>query len=166
MATAYLYFPSKVDAVELTIESFSDGIELLQGFVDDLLSERAAGFALSLIDWYDDYFPTLHFQQCSGGCILQVYLPENAAVDGEEGWHTLVESDEVRSANVEDLVKESCDAEVGEQYQRVRFTEGEWFSNKLLVSTDTVKRALSQYEGIYAIAAWMHQAKWIKLAMP
>lgn len=166
MATAYLYFPSKVAAVELTIESFSDGVELLQGLVDDLLSERAAGFALSFIDWHDDSFPTLHFQQCAEGCILQVYVPENAAVDGKDGWYTLVESDEVRSADVDDLVKEANGDEAGDQYQPVRFADDVWFSNRLLVSTDTVKRALSQYEGIYAIAAWMHQANWIKLGMP
>ena len=163
MTTVQLYYRHEFKSLRFTVASFDVGIELLQYFVNDLLCDGTVGFAVAIESSTDAESPILHFQQCQGACFLQIYASDAIAVDGEEGWHCLVESDGVRKAKVEELVKVA--ANDSKEYLPVRFAEGVLFSSRLLVSTDTVKAVLSQFTGQSTIREWLRQGKWINLGL-
>lgn len=165
MTCIQLYYRHQCKSFSFVVEHYGIAVQLLHYFVKDLLCEGTTGFAFAIKNRAEADFPTLHFQQCDDRCLLQVYSTACSAIDGIEGWHCLVEIDGVGDTSADELVAVASNGNTSDKYFSVRFAEGVLFSRNLLVSRETVKTALLQYQGEGRIGEWLRQSRWINLGL-
>ncbi len=160
-----LYRRKRFGSVSVEVGEYEAAVEFVQYMVEDLLCEQTVGMAVAVKQRGDPGFPTLHFQQSQGGCLLQVFAQSTKSREGRPGWHCLTDMAVTSDPVVDELVTVRYDGSTPKGFFPVRFSDGTFFSNDLLVPLERVLSALADYSEFDDVGEWVDTDGWVNLGL-